>query len=82
MQKFEPIQKGTALGNKSYNEIRETCKLIDYVYKLACKSSLWIEIYQDSIHEYRALFSPTGTSYHPLTITKVFLNEPQRFDYS
>ena len=68
--------------NKGYNEIRETCLLVDYVYKLACKSALWIEIYQDKTHEYRALFSPTGTSLLPLTITKVLLNEPQRFDYS
>jgi hypothetical protein len=68
--------------NKGYNEIRETCKLVDYVYKLAAKCALWIEIYQDDTHEYRALFSPNSTSQFPLTITKVLLNEPQRFDYS
>jgi hypothetical protein len=68
--------------NKGYNEIRETCLLIDYVHKFAAKGSLWIEIYQDKTHEYRALFSPTGTSLFPLTITQVLLNEPQRFDYS
>lgn len=68
--------------NKSYYEIRETSKLIDYVYKLAAKYALWIEIYQDDTHEYRALFSPDSTSHLPLTITKVLINEPQRFDYS
>jgi hypothetical protein len=68
--------------NKGYNEIRETCKLVDYFYKLACNSALWIEVYQDSTHEYRALFSPNRTCLLPLTITKVLLDEPQRFDYS
>lgn len=68
--------------NKGYNEIRETCLLVDYVYKLACKSALWIEIYQDKTHEYRALFSPESISPFPLTITQVPLNESQRFDYS
>lgn len=68
--------------NKSYYEIRETSKLIDYVYKLAAKYALWIEIYQDDLYEYRALFSPTITSHLPTTITQVLINEPQRFDYS
>lgn len=68
--------------NKSYNEIRSTCKLVDYVYKLACNSALWIEIYEDNTHEYRALFSPESSSPFPSTITQVLLNEPQRFDYS
>lgn len=68
--------------NKSYNEIRESCLLIDYVYKLAAKCALWIEIYQDKTHEYRALFTPDSTSLFPITITKVPLNELQRFDYS
>lgn len=61
--------------NKSYNEIRKTCKLIDYVYKVACKSGLWVEIYQDDVHEYRALFSTDGTNTFPLTITQVLLHE-------
>ena len=68
--------------NKSYNEIRESCLLIDYEYKLAAKCGLWIEIYQDKTHEYRALFSPDSTDLFPITITQVPLNEPQRFDYS
>ena len=67
---------------KSYNEIRESCLLVDYEYRFAAKCALWIEVYQDKLHEYHALFSPTGTSPFPLTITQVQLNEPQRFDYS
>ncbi|MFY8212233.1 MAG: hypothetical protein ACOVLB_06195 [Candidatus Nanopelagicus sp.] len=69
------------MGNKGYQEIRDSCLLIDYEYKFAAKYALWIEVYQDRTHEYRALFSPQGTSLLPLTITKVLLNEPQRFDY-
>ena len=68
--------------NLTYNQIREQCKFVDYVYKLAGKHGLWIEIYQDLVHEYRALFTPDSTSQLPITITKVPLNEPQRFDYS
>lgn len=67
---------------KSYNEIQESCLLTDYVYKLAAKHALWIEIYQDKTHEYRALFSPNSTNLFPITITQVPLNESQRFDYS
>ena len=68
--------------NLTYNQIREQCQFVDYVYKLAGKHGLWIEIYQDLVHEYRALFTPDGTSQLPVTITKVPLHEPQRFDYS
>lgn len=68
--------------NKSYYEIRATSKLVDYVYKFAAKYALWIEIYQDDLYEYRALFSPNSASLLPTTITQVLLNEPQRFDYS
>jgi hypothetical protein len=52
---------------KSYNEIRETCLLVDYNYKLAGKYGLWVEHYVDEIQEYFALFGETGIL--PLTIT-------------
>jgi hypothetical protein len=52
--------------NKSYNEIRETCLLVGYNYKLAGKHGLWVEHYVDEINEYFALFG--YTSHLPLTI--------------
>lgn len=55
--------------NKGYNEIRETCLLVDYSYKLAAKCGLWVEHYVDENREYFALFSETSTSQLPLTIT-------------
>ena len=54
--------------NKSYREIRETCLLVDYSYKLAAKHGLWVEHYVDEQREYFALFSETSTSQLPLTI--------------
>lgn len=56
--------------SKSYNQIRETCLLVDYSYKLAAKYGLWIEHYVDETHEYFALFGEQNTGYLPLTITK------------
>ena len=52
--------------NKSYNEIRESCLLVDYDYKLLGIGGLWIETYEDKTHQYRALF---GDTQQPLTIT-------------
>lgn len=52
---------------KSYNEIRDTCLLVDYSYKLAGKHGLWVEHYVDEQREYFALFG--YTSHLPLTIT-------------
>lgn len=52
---------------KSYNEIRESSVLVDYDYKLAGNSGLWVEHYVDETHEYFALFGET--SQLPLTIT-------------
>jgi hypothetical protein len=58
--------------NKSYNEIRHSCLLVDYQYKLAGNSGLWVEIYQDKTHEYHALFPKDTTLVTdlPITITK------------
>lgn len=56
--------------NKSYNELRATCMLVDYNYKLAAKCGLWVEHYVGETHEYFALFSETSTSQLPLTITQ------------
>ena len=55
--------------NKGYNEIRETCLLVDYAYKLAAGAGLWVEHYVDEQREYFALFSETSNNYFPLTIT-------------
>jgi hypothetical protein len=55
------------MANQSYNEIRKTCLLVDYNYKLAGKYGLWVEHYVDETHEYFALFGET--SQLPLTIT-------------
>ena len=52
--------------NKSYNEIRESCLLVEYDYKLLGNGGLWIETYEDKTHQYRALFNDTQL---PLTIT-------------
>jgi hypothetical protein len=58
--------------NKSYHEIRHTCQLVDFQYKLAGNSGLWVEVYQDDTHEYRALFPKDTTLVTdlPITITK------------
>lgn len=55
--------------NKSYNEIRQTCPLVEYSYKRAAKYGLWVEHYRDGTNEYFVLFSETATSELPLTIT-------------
>lgn len=55
--------------NKSYYEIRETCKLVDYAMKFAGKFPIWVETYQDEFNTYNALFSPGSTSLIPTTIT-------------
>ena len=55
--------------NKSYYEIRETCKLVEYDMKLVGKFPIWVETYQDENNTYRALFSPGSTSLLPTTIT-------------
>lgn len=57
------------MANLSYIEIRETCWLVGYNYKLAAKHGLWVEHYVDEQREYFALFSQTSTSPLPLTIT-------------
>jgi hypothetical protein len=54
--------------NKSYTQIRETCQLLDYSYKLAGKYGVWVEHYRDQEREYFALFGDTATDM-PTTIT-------------
>jgi hypothetical protein len=54
--------------NKSYCEIRETCQLLDYSYKLAGKYGVWVEHYRDETREYFALFGEYATDI-PTTIT-------------
>ena len=63
--------------NKSYNEIREICELVSYDYKLACNAGLWVETYMDYDHNriYHALFTPSGTSHLPITITYLDVND-------
>lgn len=58
---------------KSYNEIRQSCLLVDYSYKLAAGCGLYIEHYVDEQREYFALFSPQSSSELPLTITSISL---------
>ena len=55
------------MSNKGYNEIVDTCTLVDYKQEFAAKGSLWVEYWQDDAHQYRALFSENGTSAFPLT---------------
>ena len=65
-RKSKLILKVTALANKSYNQLQETCLLVGYNYKLAAKHGLWVEHYVDETHEYFALFGET--SQLPLTV--------------
>lgn len=57
---------------KGYNEIRKTCLLVDYSYKLAANSGVWVEHYVDEQREYFALFTDQS-GYFPLTITTLTL---------
>jgi hypothetical protein len=59
--------------NKGYNEIRSTCLLVDYSYKLAAGAGIWVEHYVDESREYFALFSDSSTNYFPITITSINL---------
>lgn len=54
------------MAPKTYNEVRETCLLVGYNYKLAAKHGLWVEHYVDETNEYYALFGENHTL--PLTI--------------
>ena len=58
--------------NKGYHEIRHSCQLVDFYYKLAGNSGLWVEVYQDQTHQYCALFPKDTTLVTdlPITITK------------
>jgi hypothetical protein len=58
---------------KGYNEIRATCMLVDYSYKLAGNAGLWVEHYVDEQREYFALFGDKSHSHFPLTITYINL---------
>jgi hypothetical protein len=56
------------MANLSYQQLRETCLLVGYNYKLAAKHGLWVEHYVGPTHEYFALFTETSQSQLPLTI--------------
>lgn len=56
--------------DKSYYEIRASCKLMAYLHRKAGDKSLYIEVYEDDHHEYRALFAPVSESDLPLKIIK------------
>lgn len=58
------------MANKSYYEIRESCKLVDYELKYAAKNPIWIETYSGCGVTYRAIFSPESQSHLPSTITQ------------
>lgn len=62
---------------KGYNEIRATCELVSYDHKLACNAGLWVEEYMDYDNNriYHALFTETGTSHFPNTITYLDVND-------
>lgn len=77
----EHILRGTALANLSYNEIRETWLPRNYEYKFLGKHALWIEVYEDTQHEYRALFTPNSLNLFPITITKQQLDELRKSNY-
>lgn len=57
--------------NKSYLELRKTCKLVDYAHKLAAGGELYVETYTDGIHQYQALFTLNSASQFPVTITTI-----------
>lgn len=61
--------------NKSYLEIRATCKLVGYERKLAAGCPVYIETYRDSTHEYNAIFSLSSTSAIPVTITQYAITD-------
>lgn len=66
------------MANKTYLEIRESSKLIDYGLKLAGKGKLWVEVYRDDQYEYRALFPDVADwSQVPMTILTHPLHETQ-----
>lgn len=81
MRKLGHTLKDTALANPGYHEIRETCLLVGYEYKFVGKHALWIEVYEDKQHEYRALFTPSSVNLFPITITKQLLDESRKFNY-
>lgn len=58
------------MANKSYYEIRESCKLHDYHMVYAGKNPVWVETYKKDGITYRAVFSPDSTSHLPSTIIK------------
>lgn len=67
--------------NRSYNEIRQHCKLMDYSYQLAGKNGLWVETWQEGYTTHRALFGENYTDL-PLTIITTYDDPSQRQDYS
>ena len=63
------------MKQKGYNEIVKTCMLVDYREELAGKHSVWMEYWVDEGHTYRALFTPSQTSFFPHTIYTDHLDE-------
>lgn len=61
--------------NKSYLEIRATCKLVTYERKWAAGCPVYIETYRDATHEYNAIFSLDSTSPFPITITQYAISD-------
>lgn len=55
------------MANKSYNEIVNTCILTSYSEEFTGKTSIWVEVWEDACHTYKALFSPDNPSIFPLT---------------
>lgn len=58
------------MATKSYNQIRESSKLVSCGYKMAGKHQLFVEHYLDNFYnrEYFVLFSAQPNSLFPLTI--------------
>ena len=54
--------------NKSYTEIVSTCQLLDYKEEFAAKGSVWVEYWQDTDRQYRAIFTNYQTGFLPHTI--------------
>ena len=61
--------------NKSYLEIRATCRLVSYDRKLAAGCPVYIETYRDNTHEYCAIFSLDSDSSLPVTITSYAIDD-------
>jgi hypothetical protein len=66
--------------NRTYNEIKQHCKLLDYKYELAGTSGFWVETWQEGYTIHRALFGETHTDL-PLTIISTYDKPSQTEDH-